>query len=145
MKYSVSLEKVSKAGNLALLILLLTACTGRIYDDKLRQGLIGHWPLAEIYSFEGDTIWKQIARLDHTPDEKYRRAWTMAEHDWKVFCSTLPSGRIFSFEAGRNITWGDPQYFYQIPMFGYFMWILAGFGFMRKPYCKMQVMCSLIE
>jgi len=26
-----------------------------------------------------------------------------------VFCSTLPSGRIFSFEAGSNITWGDPM------------------------------------
>ena len=33
----------------------------------------------------------------------------MAEHDGKAFCSTLPSGKIFSFEAGRNVTWGDPM------------------------------------
>jgi hypothetical protein len=77
-----------------------------VYNGRLLAGTL---PLAEIYSFEGDTIWKQIARLDHTPDVKYRRAWTMAEHDGKVFCSTLPSGRIFSFEAGSNITWGDPM------------------------------------
>jgi hypothetical protein len=46
MKNSVSLEKVSKTRNIALFILLLTGCTGRMYDDKLQRGLIGHWPLA---------------------------------------------------------------------------------------------------
>jgi hypothetical protein len=30
----------------------------------------------------------------------------MAEHDGKLFCSTLPSGRVFSFQAGRNVTAG---------------------------------------
>jgi hypothetical protein len=64
--------------------------------------IAGTLPLAEVYSYEGDTIWKKITRLDNTPDVKYRRAWTMAEIDGKVFCSTLPSGRIFSFEAGKN-------------------------------------------
>lgn len=65
--------------------------------------IAGTLPLAEVYSYEGDTIWKKITRLDNTPDVKYRRAWTMAEFDGKVFCSTLPSGRIFSFEAGKNV------------------------------------------
>lgn len=30
----------------------------------------------------------------------------MAEHDGRLFCSTLPSGKIFSYESGRNILWG---------------------------------------
>jgi hypothetical protein len=42
-------------------------------------------------------------QLDRTPDVKYRRAWTMAEHDGKVFCSTLPSGKIYGFEAGKSV------------------------------------------
>lgn len=71
-----------------------------VYNGRLIAGTL---PLAEIYSYEYDTIWKKITRLDNTPDVKYHRAWTMAEHDGKVFCTTLPSGKIFSFEAGRNI------------------------------------------
>ena len=49
MKNFISVRKVSKQGNIALCILLLTGCIGRISEDKLQQGLIGHW------SFDGDT------------------------------------------------------------------------------------------
>lgn len=28
----------------------------------------------------------------------------MAEHDGKVFCSTLPSGKIFSYESGKSVS-----------------------------------------
>jgi hypothetical protein len=84
---------------------------GRLGNELEVMGMVVHngrmiagtLPLAEVYSYEGDTIWKNIARLDLTPDVKYHRAWTMAEYDGKVFCSTLPSGKIFSFEAGVNI------------------------------------------
>jgi hypothetical protein len=76
-----------------------------VYNGRMIAGTL---PLAEVYSFGGDTIWKKIARLDLTSGVKYRRAWTMAEHDGKVFCSTLPSGKIFSVEAGRNILSPDP-------------------------------------
>src|SRR5690606_4606021 len=34
------------------------------------------------------------------------RAWTMAEHEGSVFCSTLPSGKVFAFQAGRSVSWG---------------------------------------
>jgi hypothetical protein len=51
-------------------------------------------------------MWKKLARLDHTPDVTYRRAWTMAEHDGQVFCSTLPSGKVFAFNSGQQTTWG---------------------------------------
>ena len=30
----------------------------------------------------------------------------MAEHDGEVFVSTLPSGKVFSFSAGQQATWG---------------------------------------
>jgi hypothetical protein len=71
-----------------------------VHNGRLLAGTL---PLAEIYTYEGDTVWKKIARLDHTPDVRYRRAWTMAEHNGKVFCSTLPSGKIFSTSAGYNV------------------------------------------
>jgi hypothetical protein len=29
----------------------------------------------------------------------------MAEHDGRLFCSTLPTGKIFAYEAGRQVTW----------------------------------------
>lgn len=30
----------------------------------------------------------------------------MAEHEGSVFCSTLPSGKVFAFQAGRSVSWG---------------------------------------
>jgi hypothetical protein len=32
----------------------------------------------------------------------------MAEHDGKVFCTTLPSGKIFSFGSGHSIISNNP-------------------------------------
>lgn len=51
---------------------------------------------------EGDTTWARMDQLDKTEDVTYRRAWTMAEHGGKLFCSTLPSGKIYGFEAGKS-------------------------------------------
>ena len=76
-----------------------------VHNGRLIAGTL---PLAEIYTYKGDTIWNKITRLDHTPDVRYRRAWTMAEHEGKAFCSTLPSGKIFSFQAGCNVLSPDP-------------------------------------
>ena len=73
-----------------------------VHNGRLIAGTL---PLAEVYSHEGGTNWKKLARLDHTPDVKYRRAWTMAEHAGKVYCSTLPSGKIWSWSAGRQVSW----------------------------------------
>ncbi len=67
------------------------------------QMLGGTLPLAEVYVYEGDTLWTRVDQLDRTPAVKYRRVWTMAEHDGKVFCSTLPSGKIFSHESGKSV------------------------------------------
>jgi hypothetical protein len=89
---------------------------GRLGDELEVMGMIvcngrliaGTLPLAEIYSFEDDNYWTKIAKLDSTGGVKYHRAWTMAENDGKVFCSTLPSGKIFSLEAGRSVMSPDP-------------------------------------
>ena len=58
---------------------------------------------------KGDAAWRRMTRLDHTPDVTYRRAWTMAEHAGRVFTSTLPSGRVYSFAAG--VTVGNDRVF----------------------------------
>lgn len=68
--------------------------------------LAGSLPLAEVYNYEGGNKWKKIARIDHTPDVTYRRAWTMAEYAGQVFCSTLPSGKLYAFSAGQQAVWG---------------------------------------
>ncbi len=68
--------------------------------------LAGTLPLAEVYQYEGGTEWKRLARLDQTPEVKYRRAWTMAEHEGRVYVSALPSGHIHSFGAGTQLQWG---------------------------------------
>ena len=71
-----------------------------VHNGRLMGGTL---PLAEVYSYQVDTTWLRMEQLDKTPDVKYRRAWTMAEHDGKVFWSTLPSGKIYGFEAGKSV------------------------------------------
>ncbi len=75
-----------------------------VHNGRLIAGTL---PLAEVYSWDHKSTWKKLTRLDHTPDVKYRRAWTMAEYQGRLFCSTLPTGKIFSFEAGRNVMASD--------------------------------------
>lgn len=86
---------------------------GRLGDEKEVMGMIVHngrllagtLPLAEIYQYEGNDRWTKMTRLDHTPDVTYRRAWTAAEHQGRVYFSTLPSGTIHSFAAGASVAW----------------------------------------
>jgi len=35
---------------------------------------------------------------------RYRRVWSMAVFKGKLFAGTMPSGHVWSFEAGRNVT-----------------------------------------
>jgi hypothetical protein len=69
------------------------------YNGKLFGGTL---PLAEVYRFDGDESWTNVGRLDHTPDVKYRRAWSMAVFQGRLFCGTLPSGHVHSVEAGKT-------------------------------------------
>ncbi len=89
------------------------ADTGRLGEELEVMGMCVHngrliagtLPLAEVYSYEGDRGWQQMARLDHTPDVRYRRVWTMAEHAGQLFASTLPSGKIHACSVGRQVSW----------------------------------------
>jgi hypothetical protein len=86
---------------------------GRLGQEKEVMGMVVHngrllagtLPLAEVYQYEGDDRWKKLTRLDVTPDVTYRRAWTAAEHQGRVYFSTLPSGHIYAFEAGKSAAW----------------------------------------
>lgn len=68
-----------------------------VHNGRLIAGTL---PLAEVYQYEGGDTWSRLVQLDETPDVQYRRAWTMAEHDGRVYCSTLPSGHVFSWNVG---------------------------------------------
>jgi hypothetical protein len=72
-----------------------------VHNGQLYAGTL---PLAEVYRYDGDRTWTRVGHLDKTPDVKYRRAWTMAQYKGRLFCSTLPSGRVHSLEAGPCVT-----------------------------------------
>ncbi|MCY2965610.1 MAG: LamG domain-containing protein, partial [Planctomycetota bacterium] len=48
--------------------------------------------------------WNRLVQLDETPNVKYRRAWTMAQYKGRLFCGTLPTGKVWSFAAGTSVT-----------------------------------------
>jgi len=60
--------------------------------------------LARVYRYDGDTTWNYTGNLDLTPSAKYRRVWPLAVYQGKLFAGTLPSGHIFSLEAGKCVT-----------------------------------------
>lgn len=72
-----------------------------VYNGQLYAGTL---PLAEVHRYDGAQAWTRLARLDHTPDVTYRRAWTMAQYRGRLFVSTLPSGQIHSMQAGECVT-----------------------------------------
>lgn len=76
-----------------------------VHNGRLIGGTL---PLAQVYAYDGAGKWSLWQRLDLTPEVKYRRAWAMAEHGGEVFCSTLPSGRIYAARHGRQVSWDHP-------------------------------------
>ena len=73
-----------------------------VYNGKLYAGSL---PRADVYRYDGGATWTSTGQLDHTPDVKYRRAWSMAVYDGKLFCGVLPSGHVLSLEAGKCATY----------------------------------------
>lgn len=73
-----------------------------VYNGKLYGGTL---PTAEVYRYDDHQVWNKIGQVDHTPDVKYRRAWSMAIFQGRLFVGTLPSGRVLSIETGRNVTY----------------------------------------
>lgn len=72
-------------------------CNGAFYAGTL--------PLAQVYRYDGGTTWSLTGRVDHTPDVKYRRAWSMAVYNGRLWCGTLPSGSIWSYRPGTSATY----------------------------------------
>lgn len=65
----------------------------------------GTLPTGTVYRYLGETRWISAGKTDATPDVKYRRAWSFAEFGGRLYCGTLPSGRVWSNEAGFNVTY----------------------------------------
>ena len=86
---------------------------GRLGEELEVMGMLVHngrfiagsLPLAEVYEYAGDDRWTRLKQLDSTPDVKYRRVWSMAEYQGQLFASTLPSGKVFRWQAGSLATW----------------------------------------
>ena len=55
-----------------------------VFNGKLYAGTL---PFADVYRYEGDDKWVSTGRLDNTPDVRYRRAWSMAVYDGKLYIS----------------------------------------------------------
>ena len=72
-----------------------------VYNGQLFAGTL---PFADVYRYQGGTDWTTTGRLDTTPDVKYRRAWSMAVFDGKLYCGVLPSGKVLSLEVGKSVT-----------------------------------------
>lgn len=73
-----------------------------VYNGKLYAGAL---PLAEMFRFDGENRWESIGRVDLTPEAVYRRAWTMAVFQGRLFVGTCPSGHVRSIEIGHNATY----------------------------------------
>lgn len=87
---------------------------GRLGEELEVMGMLVHngslfagsLPMAEVFRYRTDATpqWDSVGRVDLTPNVTYRRAWTMAEFQGRLFVGTLPSGRVFSIAAGANVT-----------------------------------------
>ena len=73
-----------------------------VHNGALYAGTL---PLAQLYRHEGGGDWRLLRQLDTTPDVQYRRVWTMAEYQGRLFATTLPSGHVWSLRAGATVSW----------------------------------------
>ncbi len=88
---------------------------GRLGEELEVMGMLVHngrlfagsLPLGQVYTLDAPGHWQLSAQLDQTPNVKYRRVWTMAEHRGELFCSTLPSGVVWRYRQGRQVQWGQ--------------------------------------
>jgi hypothetical protein len=86
---------------------------GRLGEELEVMGLAVHGgalfggtlPTATVYRYLGGTKWLSAGATDPTPGVKFRRAWSFAEFGGRLYCGTLPSGRVFSTEVGSNVTY----------------------------------------
>jgi hypothetical protein len=85
---------------------------GRLGEELEVMGMMVHngsfyagtLPSGQIYRHDDAREWKMLKQLDSTPDVKYRRVWTMAQYQGKLFATTLPSAHVWSMQTGACVT-----------------------------------------
>jgi hypothetical protein len=85
---------------------------GRLGEELEVMGMLVHngslyagtLPSGQIYRYNGGRQWTLLKQLDTTPDVKYRRVWTMAQFQGKLFATTLPSAHVWSMQTGACVT-----------------------------------------
>ena len=73
-----------------------------VYNGALYGGTL---PLAQLYRYDGGRTWTMLRQLDTTPNVQYRRVWTMAAYQGKLYATTLPSGHVWSLQTGAAVSW----------------------------------------
>lgn len=85
---------------------------GRLGEEQEVMGVLihngvfyaGSLPKGEVYRYAGGTQWDLLKQIDTTPDVRFRRVWTMATFQGRLFATTLPSGKVWSMSAGNCVT-----------------------------------------
>jgi hypothetical protein len=73
-----------------------------VHNGKLYAGTL---PAGAVFRFDEAKGWTRVGHLDRTPEVRYRRVWTMAQYQGRLFCTTLPSGHIHSLQTGPCVTY----------------------------------------
>ena len=71
-----------------------------LYNAKVYAGTL---PMADVWRMDGDEF-TYTGTVDNTP-AILRRAWSMAVYQGRLYCGTLPSGRVLSLQAGCMATY----------------------------------------
>ena len=71
------------------------------YNGVLYGGTLPH---AQLFRYVRKDVWEHVGTLDVTPNASYRRAAGLAVFDGKLFCGTLPSGRVHAMRTGNVVT-----------------------------------------
>ncbi len=74
---------------------------GSLYAGTLPLAWLGRHEVQP----DGSDAWTLVRRLDTTPDVEFRRVWTLAQHAGRLFATTIPSGQVWSMQAGACVTW----------------------------------------
>lgn len=85
---------------------------GRLGDETEVMGLITYngvlygstLPHAQLYRYVRQGCWEHVGTVDATPDALYRRAAALAVYGGRLFCGTLPSGRVHAMRTGNVVT-----------------------------------------